>query len=106
MPRKMRQIPMNAMRFSNPMMNRKPPEAKVPAVLSTAWTAEPSPASVAAARVPRAMSAVSTNTIPECPMANQNPTDLGRPPSAISLRVVLSIAAMWSASKACRRPKT
>ena len=38
-------------------------------------------------------------------MANQNPTDFGLLPSAISLRVVLSIAAMWSASKAWRSPK-
>ena len=35
---------------------------------------------------------------------NQNPTDSGRLFSDISLRVVLSIAAMWSASKACRIP--
>ena len=31
-------------------------------------------------------------------------TDSGRLPSPTSLRVVLSIAAMWSASKACRMP--
>ena len=41
----------------------------------------------------------------ECPSENQNPTDSGRLPSAMSLRVVLSIAAMWSASKACRMPR-
>ena len=82
------------------MARRKPPEATVPTVLSTTWTAEPPPASVAAAREPKASTAVSTNTIPECPMANQNPTDRGRPPSASSLRVVLSMAAMWSASRA------
>ena len=40
----------------------------------------------------------------EWPSANQKPTDTGRLPSAISLRVVLSMAAMWSASKACRMP--
>lgn len=45
-----------------------------------------------------------TTTTLECPSANQKPTDTGRCPSAISLRVVLSIAAMWSASKACRMP--
>ena len=45
-----------------------------------------------------------TITIVEWPRANQNPTDTGRLPSASSLRVVLSIAAMWSASNACRIP--
>ena len=40
----------------------------------------------------------------ECPSENQKPTLSGRLPSAISLRVVLSIAEMWSASNAWRRP--
>lgn len=40
----------------------------------------------------------------EWPSENQKPTDSGRCPSLISLRVVLSIAAMWSASNACRMP--
>ena len=35
----------------------------------------------------------------------ENPTDTGRRPCAISVRVVLSIAAMWSASNACRTPR-
>lgn len=51
------------------------------------------------------ISAASTTTTLEWPSANQNPTDTGRLPSAISLRVVLSIAAMWSASNACRIPR-
>ncbi len=50
------------------------------------------------------MSNASTTTTAEWPMANQKPTEMGRLPSAISLRVVLSMAAMWSASKACRMP--
>ncbi len=40
----------------------------------------------------------------ECPSEKKKPTASGRWPSVISLRVVLSIAAMWSASKAWRRP--
>ena len=56
----------------------------------------------------RASRNVSANTIVEWPSENQNPTDSGRgPPSArssSSLRVVLSTAAMWSASNACRSP--
>jgi hypothetical protein len=52
----------------------------------------------------------SPNTMVECPRENQKPTDSGlrvlpvSALSAISLRVVLSTAAMWSASKACRSP--
>ena len=46
----------------------------------------------------------STNTIVECPSENQKPTLSGRLPSVISLRVVLSIAEMWSASNAWRMP--
>jgi len=43
--------------------------------------------------------------IVEWPIANQKPTATGRLPSCISLRVTLSIAAMWSASTAWRRPR-
>ena len=46
-----------------------------------------------------------TQTMVEWPRANQNPTDTGRRPSFISFRVVLSIADMWSASKAWRIPR-
>ena len=38
------------------------------------------------------------------PSENQKPADSERVPSPTSLRVVLSITAMWSASKACRTP--
>ena len=44
------------------------------------------------------------NTTEEWPREKKKPTDSGRFPSPTSLRVVLSIAAMWSASKACRMP--
>ena len=55
--------------------------------------------------MPTASSMTMTKTTDECPRLNQKPTLIGRRPSAISLRVVLSIAAMWSASKACRIPR-
>ena len=50
-----------------------------------------------------------TTTIVECPREKKNPKDNGRGlpvpcRSPITLRVVLSIAEMWSASKACRKP--
>ena len=46
-----------------------------------------------------------TTMIVECPRAKKKPVPSGRLPSAISLRVVLSMAEMWSASKAWRAPR-
>jgi hypothetical protein len=44
--------------------------------------------------------AASENTIVEWPSEKKKPTPIDRLPSWRNLRVVLSIAAMWSASKA------
>mmetsp|Transcript_1431 Transcript_1431/g.2272 ORF Transcript_1431/g.2272 Transcript_1431/m.2272 type:complete len:303 (-) Transcript_1431:12-920(-) len=46
-----------------------------------------------------------TRTIKECPIPNISPTETGIWPWPTSLRVTLSMAAMWSASTACLRPK-
>ncbi len=46
----------------------------------------------------------SEKTIVEWPSEKKKPTPSERLPSWRSFRVVLSIAAMWSASKACRSP--
>ena len=54
--------------------------------------------------MPRLSSSARTNTIVEWPREKKNPTLSGRLPSLTSLRVVLSMAAMWSASNACRMP--
>ena len=59
----------------------------------------------AMALTPVASSSASANTTVEWPSEKKNPVARGRCPSLISLRVVLSMAAMWSASKACRRPR-
>ena len=56
------------------------------------------------ALIPIAKRKARTKTIVEWPRAKKKPTLSGRLPSCISLRVVLSIAAMWSASKAWRIP--
>ncbi len=53
----------------------------------------------------RAITRESATTIVEWPSEKKSPTPTGRWPSCISLRVVLSIAAMWSASTAWRSPK-
>ncbi len=53
---------------------------------------------------PTASPAVSAKTIVEWPSEKKKPTPSERLPSPRNLRVVLSIAAMWSASKAWRSP--
>ena len=56
-------------------------------------------------RAATARPAASENTMVEWPSEKKKPTPSGRLPCASIFRVVLSIAAMWSASKAWRRPK-
>ena len=56
------------------------------------------------ARMPKLRNTANRNTTVEWPSEKKNPTLIGRLPSLISFRVVLSMAAMWSASKACRMP--
>ena len=46
-----------------------------------------------------------TRTTVEWPNEKKKPTPTGLRPCCRSLRVVLSMAEMWSASKACRSPK-
>ena len=57
------------------------------------------------ARMPKLSSTARTKTTLEWPREKKNPTLIGRFPSAMSFRVVLSMAAMWSASKAWRMPR-
>ena len=87
------------------MSSRNVPDTRVPTSPVTFCSADPpSRTSPTSTRMPNASSRHSPNTTLECPSENQNPTDIGRLRSAISFRVVLSIAAMWSASNACRMP--
>ena len=53
----------------------------------------------------RAITTERATTTVEWPSEKKRPTPTGRWPSCISFRVVLSMAAMWSASTAWRRPK-
>ena len=91
--------------FSAAMTYRNVPDTPVPIqpVTSCSWE-WPLRTWPLSALTPSANRNASMNTIVECPSEKQKPTLSGRLPSAISLRVVLSIAAMWSASKAWRRP--
>jgi hypothetical protein len=57
------------------------------------------------ARAAMVMPTPTTMMTVEWPKEKKNPVPSGRLPSAISLRVVLSIQEMWSASKACRNPR-
>ena len=56
------------------------------------------------ALTPIASSNAAPNTTLEWPSENQKPTPSAAFPSPTSLRVVLSMTAMWSASNACRTP--
>ena len=56
-------------------------------------------------RMPKFKRMAIAKTIDECPSEKKKPTLRGRLPSLMSFRVVLSIAAMWSASKAWRIPR-
>ena len=87
-------------------MYRNVPDTVVPTIPVTLCSPELSFLTCSSkARMPKFSSSARTNTIVEWPREKKNPTDSGRLPSLTSLRVVLSIAAMWSASKACRMPR-
>ena len=105
MRRKIRTMLTSTIRFSSPITSRNEPDTSGPITPVACCSEEPSSSTAPLSpRTPITTSTPSANTIVECPSENQKPTLSGRWPSAISLRVVLSIAAMWSASKAWRRP--
>ena len=79
------------------MANRNNADTLVPTTLPISSSRPKDPASAVA--VP-ATPAAARITIVEWPMAKNKPAPIGRLPSCISLRVVLSIAAIWSASTA------
>jgi hypothetical protein len=83
-----------------PMRNK--PEIDVPITPPSAWNAGNFSLTKAAES---AINALSRTTTVECPSEKKKPTATGRFPLCINLRVVLSMAAMWSGSTACRRPK-
>ena len=89
-----------------PITIRNVPETVGPISPVAVCSVEPS-SSTAPLRplTPIANSAARPKTIVECPSEKKNPTLSGRWPSVISLRVVLSIAPMWSASNAWRMPR-
>ena len=86
------------------MTYRNVPETPVPIQPVTSCSVDCRLTGPPSGRTPIANRNASANTIDECPSEKKKPTLIGRLPSAISLRVVLSIAAMWSASNAWRRP--
>ena len=81
------------------------PDTPVPMSPVTECSVEPSSSTgPASALMPSEKSSARTKTTVEWPSEKKKPTLSGRWPSAMNLRVVLSMAAMWSASKAWRRP--
>ena len=83
------------------MANRNNAEALVLMIPPTAFNDAKRPVIAEAAKATAIDSAATTA---EWPSEKKNPTPTGRWPCCISLRVTLSIAAMWSASTAWRRP--
>ena len=92
--------------LSAAIRNRNVADTSVPTTLVTCWSAELLARTwVSRLRMPKFSSTASTKTTEEWPSEKKKPTDSGRLPSPTSLRVVLSMAAMWSASNACRMPR-
>ena len=87
------------------MIVRNVPETVGP-IRPVAWCSQEASSLTAplSPRTPSVKPIASRNTIVECPSEKKKPTLTGRWPSVMSLRVVLSIAPMWSASKAWRSP--
>ena len=92
-------------RLRIPIRNRNEPDTPGPISRVASCSVEPSSSTEPVSpRTPIEKRKASRKTIVEWPSEKKNPTLSGRWPSAISFRVVLSIAPMWSASKAWRRP--
>ena len=92
-------------KLTRPIATRKTPDTAVPIRPMADWSVDESSSTwPTSERTPKASRRHSPKTTLEWPSENQNPTDTGRCPAAVSRRVVLSIAAMWSASNACRIP--
>jgi hypothetical protein len=98
-------IDIRTMRFKRAMRYRKVPETDVPTML-VHWChpEEPFLTAPSTARSPKLRTTARRRTTVEWPSEKKYPTLSGRSPLWMSLRVVLSMAAMWSASKAWRIP--
>jgi hypothetical protein len=100
-----RTIPASTIRLSAAISHRKLADTAVPATPPTMANPEAGRTTVLnAAFAAKVMPTPASNTTLEWPSAKKKPLPSGRRPVAISLRVVLSMAAMWSASKAWRHP--
>jgi hypothetical protein len=87
------------------MSTRNAPATRVPTRASVCPTSDSSLWTTSATeRTPATRSRLAAKTTDECPRENQKPALTDGVPSPTSLRVVLSIEAMWSASNACRTP--
>ncbi len=87
--------------FIAAMASRNSADTSVPISPPTLWNAANRPLNAVAVA---AMATEASTTTVEWPSEKKKPTAAGRLPSCISLRVTLSIAAIWSASTAWRSP--
>ena len=98
-------IPTAADRFVRPTRIRNVPATSDPTIPRVCSIADSSSCTgPASARTPSASRRASPKTTLEWPSENQKPADSDRVPSPTSFRVVLSMTAIWSASKAWRTP--
>src|SRR6185437_16144464 len=99
-------IPASTIRFSTAIRYRNAAETTVPMVPPVLWKAESGLTTAPnTARAATVMPTPTATITVEWPKEKKNPVPSGRFPSAISLRVVLSMQEMWSASNACRNPR-
>ncbi len=111
MDRNTRAIPARMTRFSSPISSRNEAETTVPANPPNRSSGDP--ASDTAAKTVFSATTMATpiaTTTVEWPREKKNPNPNGRGcdvpcRSPSTFRVELSIAEMWSASNACRRPR-
>ena len=98
-------MPISTTRLRMPIRNRNEPETVGP-ISPVAWCRLELSFATSPLRplMPSANPTASRKTTVEWPSEKKKPTLSGRWPSLISLRVVLSIAPMWSASNAWRIP--
>jgi hypothetical protein len=98
-------MPTAELRFIRPISSRNVPATSVPISPRVMPVAEFSSWTTPATdRTPATSRRLAAKTTDEWPRENQKPVLTAGLPSSTSLRVVLSIEAMWSASNACRTP--
>ena len=100
-------MPASTMRLSRAIRYRNPADSTVPiAPPAVSYTELGSTTAPNTARAATVIPTPTATMTVEWPNEKKNPVPSGFLPSAMSLRVVLSMHEMWSASNACRNPRS